>query len=113
MIKTKPNNKFLIKDIYWVLERFCDTHFSKDDVYDVELLDLANAILILAHIGFGDIYFIEDFIDDVRHGGITNYDGIGDWVDDEGNSLGQINCNVKWLEKNKPENAKFIMWYNK
>ena len=45
--------------------------------------------------------------------GFIDDDGIGHWVDKEGNDLGYIRCNVNWLKSNQPKDAKFIMWYNK
>lgn len=67
--------------------------------------------------GYGDVFLIDDFIEEVRHGCFINYDGIGffgDWngeIDREFYN-DMINCNVEWLEKNRKDYL-FIFWYNK
>lgn len=67
--------------------------------------------------GYGDVFVIDDFIEEVRHGFFTNYDGFGffgDWngkIDREFYN-DMINCNVEWLEENRKDYL-FIFWYNK
>lgn len=74
---------------------------------------MAQAIRILVNIGFGDIFPIPQFIKEVEDGFFIDDDGSGAWVDADGNHLGNICCDADWLRKNQPENAVFIMWYNK
>jgi len=67
--------------------------------------------------GYGDVFLIDDFIEEVRHGFFTNYDGIGffgDWLGEIDREFynDMINCNVKWLEENRKDYL-FIFWYNK
>ena len=67
--------------------------------------------------GYGEVFLIDDFIEEVRQGCFINYDGIGffgDWngeIDREFYN-DMINCNVEWLEKNRKDYL-FIFWYNK
>lgn len=67
--------------------------------------------------GYGAVFLIDDFIEEVKHGCFINYDGIGffgDWngeIDREFYN-DMINCNVKWLEENHKDYL-FIFWYNK
>ena len=109
-------DEWLIDDVKYTIKNFQDKFIqyakipdSKEDPYEL----VANAALIVARIGYGECFCISDIIEAVREGFFIGADGIGDWVDKEGNHLGEIYCNVKWLEENKPENAAFIMWYNK
>lgn len=68
--------------------------------------------------GYGDVFLIDDFIEDVRNGCFINYDGIGffgDWNGEVHRGLynkDMINCDVKWLEENRKDYL-FIFWYNK
>ena len=118
-------NKILdmtIEDVAWTIHNF------KDDILEWENLDIhgkinnedknpyykiANAALIVANKGFGDCYDINDFINQVKEKFFTNYDGTGRFVDKDGNDLGTINCDANWLCKHIPDDAAFIMWYNK
>lgn len=67
--------------------------------------------------GYGDVFLIDDFIEQVRCGCFINYDGIGffgDWngeIDREFYN-DMINCDVEWLEKNRKDYL-FIYWYNR
>jgi hypothetical protein len=68
--------------------------------------------------GFGNVFLIDDFIEEIKNGCFINYDGIGvfgNWngaieVKDFFTSV--INCDVKWLEENRKDYL-FIFWYNK
>ena len=103
-------DKWLINDIEWILKRIIDNPDAKE-----RLPEYAEMIFALTKRGFGDVYLLDEFIEEVRCGGISNYDGFGEWIDLQGKSLGYINCNVEWLEdeKNRPEGARFIDWANK
>lgn len=113
-------NDFLIEDIAWTLRNFTikikeweDTPFWERNYNEDPYKQAAHAMLITAKIGYGDCYPIDIFIENVETGNFIDYDGSGFWVDSEGNKINRIICNVEWLENNQPENAKFIMWYNK
>ena len=67
--------------------------------------------------GYGDVFVIDDFIEEVKHGFFTNYDGIGffgDWLGEIDREFynDMISCNVEWLEENRKDYL-FIFWYNK
>lgn len=117
-------DNFLIEDIMWTLKNFIpdivefqELPFSEQ--WAIEKTDkdpiwqAAHAALINAKIGFGDCFSIDTFIRNVETGDFIDDDGSGSWVDFEGNKIGPISCDAEWLKQNKPENAKFIMWYNK
>ena len=67
--------------------------------------------------GYGNVFLIDDFIENVRRGNFINYDGIGffgDWNGEIEKDFynDMINCNVEWLEENRKDYL-FIYWYNK
>jgi hypothetical protein len=67
--------------------------------------------------GYGEVFLIDDFIEEVRNGCFINFDGIGffgDWNGENDREFykDMINCNVKWLEENRKDYL-FIFWYNK
>lgn len=113
-------NKFLIEDVSFTLRNFAEKinewesasyweRQGKENPY----VEAAHAMLIVAKIGFGDCFPINQFIDCVRTGCFIDYDGVGYFVDVNGNEISPIRCNVDWLHTNTPKDAKFIMWYNK
>lgn len=113
-------NDFIIKDMAWTLRHFKDKiiewenlPFQKRDENKDPYELAANAMLIVTKIGFGSCFSIDDFIECVENGEFIDDDGVGRWIDKEGHNLGYIRCDVNWLKNNKPEDAKFIMWYNK
>lgn len=108
-------------DIKWEIGVLMD-HYSeraaKLDNYDFEgqhkLKDLyAQAIILNVNRGYGLFYPIDDFIESVRGGFYNDYDGIGDLLDADGNELGDVRCNVKYLEKAKSNGTVYVAWYNK
>jgi len=113
-------NEFVIDDIAYTLKYF--THkfvdwentriFDRDEKNNPYKL-AANAALIVANRGFGTCFAIDDFISCVKDGFFIDDDGTGKWVDKDGNDLGYIKCDAKWLTDNVPAEAAFIMWYNK
>ena len=113
-------DNFLIKDITWTLKNFSIKikEWEAIPIWDRNpdqdpYKQAAHAMLIAAKIGFGDCYPIDTFIERVKDGSFIDDDGNGSWVDFEGNKISSIRCDTEWLKNNKPENAKFIMWYNK
>lgn len=82
---------------------------EKDDPYVL----MAYAALITLKSGCGECFTINDFIKEVEEGNFVNYDGHGVFVDMFGNRLAGTRCNAEWLKANKPDNAAFVMWYNK
>lgn len=79
-----------------------------------ELLTLyAKAMILNVQKGYGLFLPIDDFIEDVRGGFYTAYDGCGDLLDADGNELGYVRCNVKYLEAAKATGTVYVAWYNK
>lgn len=113
---------FDVEDVVWTLKNFSERikkwenmtwlerhEHETDDPYVL----MAYAALITLKSGCGECFAIEDFIEAVDDGGFIDYDGTGHWVDLDGTDLGYIRCEADWLRKHQPENAAFIMWYNK
>lgn len=73
----------------------------------------AKAIELNMRIGYGLVMPIDMAIEDVKHKGITDYDGIGFLHDENGEEIGCMRCNVSFLEKAKEIGACFVAWYNK
>ena len=109
-------NKWLVEDIAWTLRNFQDkiVKWEQEKTYldrfeDSPYMDAARAALIVADKGFGDCYPIDDFKDTVKDNTFTTYDGTGVVVDEDGNKIEHFN----WRTQKIPDNAKFVMWYNK
>lgn len=75
--------------------------------WDPEFLECMQALAIVARYGFGDCYRVKDFMAEVHRGMFTPYDGDGDFYDENGNQVGNV-----W-DGYIPENAKFVLWFNK
>lgn len=73
----------------------------------------AKAMILNVQNGFGLFLPIDDFIEDVRGGFYTDYDGCGDLLDSDGNELGYARCNVKYLEAAKATGTVYVAWFNK
>ena len=113
-------NDFLIEEIAWTLRNFTtkikeweDTPFWGRNHNENPYKQAAHAMLITAKIGFGDCYPIDTFIEHVMDGSFIDDDGSGYFVNTEGNKISSIRCDTKWLQDHMPEDAKFIMWFNK
>ncbi len=113
---------FDVEDVTWTLKNFSEKikqweSMSWEERIDKEEDDpyvlMAYAALITLKSGCGECFAIDDFIKIVSDGGFIDYDGVGHWVDLGGINLGNIKCEANWLKANKPDNAAFIMWYNK
>ena len=66
-------------------------------------------------LGQGDIFAIDEFIDCVTSGCITDYNGHGhlyDGVYQSGDNR-YIKCDVEWLQKAKANGWPFVVWFNK
>ena len=89
---------------------------DKDARYsDEERLDdlYTHAIqLVFAKERLHNTYLVraETFKQEVMDGSFNNYDGIGYYLDWDGNEIGGVDCsNMRHI----PENAVFVAWYNK
>lgn len=59
----------------------------------------------------GDAMTVAEFLEDVDCGGISDYDGIGYWLDKDGNEIDSINFDT--IPEDIPENAVYVEWCNK
>lgn len=110
---------FIKEDFEWILKRYASRigEFKRNSLnsaaVQANIEECAEILAIISKIGYGDCYSIQDFIEIVADGGFIDYDGSGYWSDANGNRLGPIYCNKDWLIKNKPKDAKYVLWYNK
>ena len=110
-------NKWLVEDVAWTLKNFQNKIVKWEEqerayygrFKDSPYMDAARAALIVANKGFGDCYPIDDFKDAVKDSTFTAYDGTGVVVDEDGNEIERFN----WRTQEIPDNAKFVMWFNK
>ena len=72
----------------------------------------ARALQITCANDYGLVFTIADFIDNVKEGYFTSYDGSGVFLDWEGNRHEWVRCDTKWLKENKKDYP-FIRWFNK
>ena len=102
--------EFMAEDMAWTFDSFypdfADTMY--DGKWNPEFLNCMKALVIVAKNGFGSCYFIDSFLDSVKAGMFTPYDGVGKFLDENGDSI----CDV-WSVDEVPNNAKFVLWFNK
>ena len=98
-------NDYTIKDMAWTLAHFFDDELS--NVSEEKMLSCARAMLFVGMRGYGDCYPLQDFIDAVETGMFTPYDGNGYFVDKNGKEI----CDV-WVNE-IPDEAEYVMWFNK
>lgn len=74
----------------------------------------AEMIKIQTKVKYGDVMWIEDFIECVKSGGFIPYDGWGYYWDDEKQEETEFNTsfNVDELKK-QAKKYKYVVWYNK
>ena len=74
----------------------------------------AEMIKIQTKVEYGDVMWIEDFIECVRVGGFIPYDGYGYYWDEETQDETEFHTsfNVGELKK-KAKQYKYVVWYNK
>ena len=115
-------DRFIVEDVTWTLKNFSKKikewenlsweermEKEKDDPYVL----MAYAALITIKSKCGECFAIDDFIELVADGSFIDYDGHGVFVDLFGNKICGLTGNTEWLKNNQPDNAAFIMWYNK
>lgn len=99
-------DKYTIEDMAWTAKIFfpdlCDLE------PDEKLLKCMRALLIVAKVGYGQCYSVKDFISYVEQGYFIPDDGTGYFCDKDGKEI----CGV-WSSEKVPENAEFVMWFNK
>ena len=114
-IHERPS-KHDLEDLQWefgvTLRNYCnrcEEPYENDELTD----EYAKALIINAQIGYGLVFVIEDFIEDVRAGGFIDYDGQGEALDKDGNRMGYISCNVRDLQGWQKKGARYVAWFNK
>jgi hypothetical protein len=86
----------ILKDVTWAtLTQMLKPYYT---IYDKEMPD------------FGDVFSVEEFVDNCRRGLFTDYDGYGNPVKD--NVLADIEIYPSELNK-IPSDATQIVWYNR
>lgn len=90
-----------------------DLSYSEKDKKEESLLDNYIHLIRLAfqRKEFGDLMTVENFERCCRDGLFINYDGIGYYLDYDGNELGYVDCRDK--VEDWPDKAAFVAWYNK
>ena len=104
---------FAPEDMAWTFSnfypQFADLMYDDNtDNWKPEFLSCMKALAIVAENGLGDCYSLDAFIDSMDVGMFTPYDGDGDYLDENGNAI----CGI-WTVHKPPENAKYVMWFNK
>lgn len=73
-------------------------------------IQMTRLVFTKSILSFGELMTIETFIQCQKNGSFISYDGLGYYLDWEGNKLGDIN----WNNYDKyPEGTVFVAWYNK
>ena len=102
-------NDFMIDEMAYVIyQLYEDEGDNPNDGPSLKAQECARRMAIVAKYGFGDCISVDDFCDEVNAGGFTSYDGDGVVVDKFGNEL----CGV-WEGKTIPEEAAYVIWFNK
>lgn len=78
--------------------------------FENKYIQAMRLIFSVPRLSYGYLAVAEDFIDQAYEGSFTSYDGIGYWIDWEGNKLGPFSFSAG---AKRPEGAEFIAWYNK
>ena len=64
-------------------------------------------------LNYGCVYSFDNFYSSVKCKCFIDYDGIGYFIDNDGNKVKPVRCNCDWLMNNKPENSNYILWFNR
>lgn len=100
----------------WVLNEFPhkDKTYEDYNLHENTCKEFAHRINLWIKAGcIGNIYSFDEFYSIVKTGGFIDYDGSGEFIDEDGNKIAHIHCNCDWLVNNKPDNCNYVMWYNK
>lgn len=91
-------------------------HINFSTIYDLQekledkYIQMIRLVFTKDNLSFGELMTIETFIECQKNGSFISYDGLGYYLDWEGNKLGNIN----WNNYDKyPEGTVFVAWYNK
>lgn len=86
--------------------------FDYNDSNDVKKKIWLKAIQLQSICSEGNIYIVEDFIENINYGDIV--DGYGYFMDYIGNIMKQlkVECNAEWIESHRGKYP-YIIWFNK
>ena len=98
----------MVENIAWCIYQSYEEDDMKFDSPSPKAKECAHQIAIIAKYGYGDCFTVEEFCEVVDCGGFNSYDGDGIFVDENGNELSGV-----WEDKEIPENAKYVLWFNK
>lgn len=96
----------------WEIGVLLDTYAETDKSEEMQTL-YARAIELTVKDNCGLTMPIDLAIDWVSRGSITDYDGFGRLLDEDGEEIGEMECDVTFLQKAKENNACYVAWYNK
>jgi hypothetical protein len=89
--------------------------FSKcktNDEKTITQMKYARALQIVCKDDVGKVMVVNDFEDNVREGLLNDYDGVGIFLDWEGNRKDLAFCDIEWLKENKKDYP-FVRWFNR
>lgn len=91
-------------------------HINFSTMYDLQekledkYIQMMKLVFTKSNLSFGELMAIETFVQRQEDGSLIPYDGLGYYLDWDGNELGSVN----WSDYNKyPEGTIFVAWYNK
>lgn len=110
-----------MKDLHWelgvLLDNYADKVKEKDIDYsrkeEIERIYATAILLNVEKYGYGLVLPIDDFSAWVSGGSINNYDGCGDLLNAEGEEMGEVICDTKFIEGAKNNGACYVAWFNK
>ena len=86
------------------------TMYDQQEELEDKYIQMTRLAFSKYNLSFGTLMTIETFIKYQEDGSFISYDGLGYYLDWEGNKLGSIN----WSNYNKyPRGTRFVAWYNK
>lgn len=113
---TKMILQSFMRDCNKIFVKQTSGKLSTKDNYELtkNLIETYTELIILqSKQDCGDVYFIEEFIEAVKNKCIIDYDGVGYFLDVNGNKKEPIRCDSRFLRRAKNNGEKFVIWYNK
>ena len=101
-------------EIMYLIDAF-NKAYSKCKTNDEKIstqIKYARALQIVCDDDAGKVMTIEDFEESVREGLLTDFDGVGIFLNWEGERKDLARCDSEWLAANKKDYP-FIRWFNK
>lgn len=108
-----------MKDLEWEIGVLINSYADRvkgieHDRDEIESTYVKAILLNVEKYGYGLVLPIDDFVECVRSGGITDYDGCGDLLDENGEEIDSVCCDTDFLQEAKlNKNARYVAWFNK